>query len=61
MIQKPINNGVFYTVQNGSCTDSGIADEMLVNEDAITTQLQELGVIPTFESHMMSPEEESQD
>ena len=61
MIQRPIRNGVFYMVQNGTCTDAGISDEMLSNEDKITAQLQDLGVLPTFEARMMTPEELEQD
>lgn len=40
-----VKDGVFYTTDNGVCTDKGIVDLPLQNEDAVDKVLQNLGII----------------
>lgn len=55
-MNKVLQNGAFFTVRNGSCTDEGIVDEMLLNDAEITDTLQKEGVITKNYAKVMTPE-----
>lgn len=54
-MNKVLQNGVFYTVRDGSCTDEGVVDEPLLNDAEITDTLQREGVITKNIAKVITP------